>query len=209
MTTLCIESSCGSGSVALVRSATTLVERSYENPRGRGTELFSALAEVVQPNVPIDLVLIGSGPGSYNGLRSAMAAGRGIARARGVPVRGVCSLLGYAEPNYAIVGDARAGQWFLAVVANGSLVDEPRLIPYGKFPFAGNLPVFSPSGIEGFPEAIVKSPSAALLARYADSAGPAVPIYLKPPHITVAKSRPTPAPKSEPDGPPAAGEESA
>lgn len=205
VTILCIENSSASGSVALVRDGATLVERTFESPRGRGTNLFAVLAEVVRPDVPFDLVLIGAGPGSYNALRSSIAAGCGIARARGIPARSVCSLLGYPDSDYAVVGDARAGQWFFTRVRRGSLVGDPQLIPAGECLDVENVAVYSPSGIDEIPNAIVQAPSAALLARYAGNSGPAAPIYLKPPHITAAKVRPTLAQETGPAGRHAAG----
>ena len=45
----------------------------------------------------LDRVVAGTGPGSYNGIRAALAGGWGIAQARGIPFVGICSLLGLAE----------------------------------------------------------------------------------------------------------------
>jgi len=187
MNVLAIESSGPEGSVAILREGEVLVEIAFACPRGRGSDLFRVLAEVVRPDVPLDRVLVGTGPGSYNGLRSGIAAAWGIASARGIPVSGVCSLLGYGESSYCILGDARAGQWFFARVEHGSLAEEPllfspeeaiRRVPCG-------LPVFCSAALPGLTGVLVRASRASILASVAASgSGPAEPFYLKPPHVT-------------------------
>jgi tRNA A37 threonylcarbamoyladenosine modification protein TsaB len=193
VTILSIENSGALGSLAVVRDSAPLAAELFSNPRGRGTGLFCALQKVVRPDLKIDLVLVGTGPGSYNGLRSATAVGWGIAKSRGIPVRGVCSLLGYDASEYCVVGDARAGQWFFARIRNGVLVDGPRLIPHGELPAPAGLPVFSASEIADIAAARVLAPSASLLALHTAAFGEAAPIYLKPPHITTPSTKQPPS----------------
>ena len=130
-------------------------------------------------------MIVGTGPGSYNGLRMAISSAWGVARARGAKLAGVSSLLGYDAPEYFIAGDARANQWFIAHVANGAFLSRPALVSpqeaqNGLLP---GIPVFATSGLKGL-EAIVAPPRAAILARRNFVEGVPEPLYLKAPHIT-------------------------
>lgn len=184
MTLLAIDCSAATGSVALVGEDGVLHEHTFETPRGRGTALFPALERLLQEARP-DALVVGTGPGSYNGLRAALAVAWGISRSLGVPCHGVPSVLGYEGRDYCVVGDARAGQLFVARVAGGRLDGEPELCPIDSL---GELagPVFSVSAVPGLRAERV-FPRAAWLATRREAFGAPVPIYLKPPHITPAR----------------------
>ena len=146
--------------------------------------MFAHLESVLRDCGDLNVVVVGTGPGRYNGLRAAISAAWGIARARGARLAGVPSLLGYEAPEYFVAGDARAGQWFLARVAHGIFLSQPAL--YSPEVARGildpGIPVFATSRLDGLPEAVVAVPSAGVLALR--DFGPPVPSYLKPPHIT-------------------------
>ena len=127
MNVLAIECSCPQGSVAVLRDGAVVKSWEFESPRGRGSELFAHLESAIGGHGSPDLVVVGTGPGSYNGLRTSIAAAWGIARARGARLAGVSSLLGYDAPEYFVAGDARANQWFLAHAANGKFLTPPML----------------------------------------------------------------------------------
>jgi len=184
MRVLAIECSAGSGSVAVCEDGRVLAEEEFENPRGRGVEFFAALQSVVERRGDFECVLVGTGPGGYNALRSGIGAALGVARARGVPLLGVCSLLGYDSPEYHVVGDARAGQWFFAHVKEGRLVGAPVLVAPGEALASAvpGIPLFS-TGVAA-DRACLEAPRARFLARHTSQAGAAEPVYLKPPHIT-------------------------
>lgn len=186
MNTLAIECSCEQGSVAVLNDGAVLKSWEFDSPRGRGSALFSHLQSALCKCRHIDLVVVGTGPGGYNGLRMAIAAAWGIARARGARLAGVSSPLGYDAPEYFVVGDARAGQRFLAHVADGKLLTPPALLSQDEVRqmLRPGVPVFATSRMQGLPEAVVAAPCAAELAKRDLVIGLPAPAYLKPPHIT-------------------------
>ncbi|MDX2081170.1 MAG: hypothetical protein SFU53_10325 [Terrimicrobiaceae bacterium] len=204
MNLLVLENSTSVGSLAWVENGRVVREETHESPRGRGAQWFENLANFA--GRPIDGILIGTGPGSYNGLRSAAAAAWGLARARNVPLRGVSSLLGYPDENYAVVGDARAGQWFFAAVRDRHFQTSPLLIPAGRGLPDGAGVLYCVNKESAPSGALLRHPSAGLLARFWEVAGTPEPIYLKPPHITMPARPParlaSPAPADGPGGRP-------
>ncbi len=75
----------------------------------------------------MDAIAVGLGPGSFTGVRIAIATAQGLAASTGVPTRGVCTLdvLGHALSERAIseqlrlaILDARRGQAFAALYSS-------------------------------------------------------------------------------------------
>ena len=191
---LALDASSGMGSVALLAGDRIVREISVETPRGRGGALFAALQEILAARPQLTRVVVGLGPGSYNGIRSAISVAWGIARAQNVPLVGLSSLLGLAEGSYVAVGDARRGQSYFAVVNEGRFLSEPILCEQKDLPALVKAgPVYAPEKIGFFPPALVQTPAAARLARLAATAPvsstPPEPLYLKPAHITAPAKR--------------------
>lgn len=186
MNVLAIECSCPQGSLAFLRDGVVVKTWEFENPRGRGSDLFAHLESAIGRHGRPDLVVVGTGPGSYNGLRASIAAAWGIARACGARLAGAPSLLGYEAPEYFVAGDARANQWFLAHVVNGKFLSPPALHrpQEARGLLQPGIPVFTTSVLENLPEAIVAPPRAGVLATRDLIEGVPTPVYLKPPHIT-------------------------
>ncbi len=190
---LALDSSASTGSVALVgNDGKPVRELAVETPRGRGGRMFSALEEILSDAPRIDRVVVGTGPGSYNGLRASISAGWGIAFARGVPIVGVSSLLGLADGEYLAAGDARRGQFYFAHVVDGKFASDPVLLDADSLSVAvarGSLPVHVPGEITFLPTARVLFPSATRLARIGARAlaGVPEPLYLKPACITMPR----------------------
>ncbi len=191
MTTLAIESSGPQGSVAVLRDGSLLFDARFECPRGRGTALFEHLEQAMHVAGKPDLVVVGTGPGSYNGLRASISAAWGIATACGAKLCGGSSLLGYDANEYFAIGDARADQVFIAHVKEARFLRPPELLPRLELRahLAPRLPVFSSAALQDLPEATLQAPSAAILALRNFTDSHPRPIYLKPPHITQAKTK--------------------
>jgi tRNA threonylcarbamoyladenosine biosynthesis protein TsaB len=189
---LALDSSSSQGSAALVQDGQTKREILVDTPRGRGGALFRALEEILRDQPGLERVVVGTGPGSYNGIRAALAGGWGIALARGIPLVGVCSLLGLAEGSYCAVGDARRGQYYFAEVTDGILLAGPFLVSPEALPsLIAARRVFVPAPVDFLPEAEIASPSASRLARlgaFAPATGRVPePLYLKDPFITAPR----------------------
>ena len=151
------------------------------------------LQKILSETAGIKRVIVGIGPGSYNGIRSAIAVAWGISFAREIPLVGISSLLGLDEGSYCAVGDARRGQYFFARVSDGKFVAEPELLQKSQLLAAvqqrPDLPILAPAPIEFLQDVIVRTPNAARLARLAVDWEPNCPqpMYLKAAHITAPK----------------------
>ncbi|MEM9236275.1 MAG: tRNA (adenosine(37)-N6)-threonylcarbamoyltransferase complex dimerization subunit type 1 TsaB, partial [Verrucomicrobiota bacterium] len=118
---LAIESSTPRASLALLRDSEVVFEGSFESDRNHNAMLFEplrwSLAEL--GGEPLDLVLIGTGPGSYSGTRVGIAAGQGVAMIHACPAIGLSSLLALGVNEGTVVGDARRGSAWLAELGDG------------------------------------------------------------------------------------------
>ncbi len=79
----------------------------------------AALAQAELDWAAIDLVVVGTGPGGYTGLRIGIATARALGRACAARLAGVCTLRALAEPREGVVLaliDARRGELFAAAL---------------------------------------------------------------------------------------------
>ena len=101
---------------ALVRDGDVLGER--VSPAGRVlVDVDDLLAEAGLRPLDLDAVAIGTGPGSFTGIRIGLAAARGLALALDLPVAGVSTLdaLAAGAPGAVPVIDARRREVFALV----------------------------------------------------------------------------------------------
>src|SRR5271154_6572568 len=98
MTILALEFSSLQRSVAVARAGCVLSEAGETG--GRGTNVFGmieeALADAKVGREEIEVIAVGLGPGSYTGIRSAIALAQGWQLARSVKLLGVSSVEGLA-----------------------------------------------------------------------------------------------------------------
>ena len=120
---LALELSTVNGSVAVVAGREVLYEASSQAMRSHNAQVFGPLGEALEAaGSRLRGVVVGTGPGSYTGVRIAIAAAQGVGLSRDVPVVGMSSLLGCVdEPNFGVVGDARRGRFYVAQVRGGAL----------------------------------------------------------------------------------------
>lgn len=211
---LVIETSTPHASIARVESDSSVDQRGFCSDRNHNALLFEPLRELIGKHGNTELVLVGSGPGSYSGTRVGIAAAQGIAIAMGCPAVAVPSILAVPAAEYGArclaIGDARRGSFWTAEIGNFHLLNEPALCDAGELErriaqsIAEGLPVFSFEDTKRFPladellaQVKIEIPDATRLwlawcgtddaTRAKWSAEIPQPLYLKPPHITPAK----------------------
>lgn len=103
MTLLALDTSTSWASVALYDGRSVLAEETWHAQRRHGDELFPTiermLAHARTTLAEIDRVAVATGPGSFTGLRVAIAAAQGIARGAGAALVGVSTLDVLAYPH--------------------------------------------------------------------------------------------------------------
>lgn len=208
---LAIDTSTPEGQVAVWQQGAVVLARSFQSERSHNAQLFGPLGEALERcGDRLDLVVVGTGPGSYTGVRIGIAAAQGLGWSRQVPVVGLPSLLALEEAadlqDYVVCGDARRGQYFAAEVRSGVVVEQP--IPLMKLENLVRrrierpeeswftLDPQVPSGLEGV---LPCQPSAARLAvlgarwtpdeRAERQTAMLEPVYLSAPFITQAKKK--------------------
>lgn len=126
--TLAIDTSTSRTSVAIIEDGSIL----WSGHRDGATEHGPALPSLVQEAIKgfaIDEVVVGMGPGPFTGLRVGIAFAQSFALARGISVRGVCSLDAIAaqveEKEFIVTVDARRKEVYWARYKDGVRVGEP------------------------------------------------------------------------------------
>jgi tRNA threonylcarbamoyl adenosine modification protein YeaZ len=135
---LALELSTVQGSVAVVAGKEVLFEASFEAKRSHNAQVFGPLGEALKvAGDRLRGIVVGTGPGSYTGVRIAIAATQGVALSRQVAVVGMSSLLGCVEEEtFGVVGDARRGRFYLAQVRGGMLMEGIALLAPEALPRA-------------------------------------------------------------------------
>jgi tRNA threonylcarbamoyladenosine biosynthesis protein TsaB len=128
MITLAIDTSTPRGAVALLRDDKPLAEEAFNRSQA-GESLFDASARLLaehQLSVPdLGLLAVGLGPGSFTGIRAGIAAAKGLALPRKLPIKGASSfdalaLTALAKmprdcPQMCVLGDARRDEIYYAL----------------------------------------------------------------------------------------------
>jgi tRNA threonylcarbamoyladenosine biosynthesis protein TsaB len=213
---LAIEFSSAQRSVALVghsdQTGATLLAQVVETG-GRAARacamIEQALRECGADRQNINRIAIGIGPGSYNGIRAAIAFAQGWQLSRGLPLTAVSSvhcLAAQAQSEgltgkVAIVIDAQRQEFYLAVfdlTADRRQEIEPlRLASRAQVEStaqAGNL-LLGPDASRWFPQARALYPSAEMAGKLAIEKGENTPghliepVYLRQPEFVKASVR--------------------
>lgn len=152
MRRLVIETSGAACSIALLDGATLVAERHERVGRGHAERLIPWIAELPEGGRADELV-VGCGPGSFTGVRIAIAAARGLGLGWGVPVRGVSSLAlvaaGAEESDVTVAVEGGHGELFVQDFAGPDRIEAGplrSLVPEAAAALAG--PVVVGSGAE-------------------------------------------------------------
>jgi tRNA threonylcarbamoyladenosine biosynthesis protein TsaB len=199
MTILAIDTSTHHGTVALLVDGELRLDETFTADRRTSAALFPVLARALAAAARVDQVAIGLGPGSYAGVRIAIAAAIGLKlglRAQLVGLPSVAALETNA-PAYLAIGDARRDTFYFTHVEDGLCTAGPLLATADELHTLlaahSALPVFTSVPLPAFPSAEIALPSAVRLARLAHAGrgltatGDLEPIYLREPHITQPK----------------------
>jgi tRNA threonylcarbamoyladenosine biosynthesis protein TsaB len=102
VTLLAIDTSTSWGSLALYDASGVLAEESWHLQRGHDEALFASVERLLALTgvtlASVDRVAVAVGPGSFTGVRIAIAAAQGIARGSGAAMVGVGTLDVIAHP---------------------------------------------------------------------------------------------------------------
>lgn len=188
-------------SVALVDSGGgRIAEDAWTSAQRQSAELLPRLLALLPDGRSLHgatLIAVGTGPGSFTGLRVAMALAKGLAFGCGVPIIGVASLAAWleAEPD-AVAAVARAGAREAYLLERGAAA--PSIVDRDMLPSGGA--VVAPAELaEAFSIPVARRPRGAVpIARHAaarlaaDPAGDDLrtlePIYLRRPRGVLAES---------------------
>ena len=125
---LAIDTSTSRSCVAIVEGTTVLYSGFRDGATAHGPSLPALVQEALAVS-DVDEVIVGMGPGPFTGLRVGIAFAHSFALARGIPVRGVCSLDAIAaqiqESDFIITVDARRKEVYWARYTNGARTAEP------------------------------------------------------------------------------------
>jgi tRNA threonylcarbamoyl adenosine modification protein YeaZ len=205
---LAFETSTAHASLAVWKEGQVLFQGEFLSERSHNSQIFAPLQKALEAHrSEISRIVVGTGPGSYAGVRISLSAAIGLSLFLDVPVIGLASLGALGQPGeYLVTGDARRGTWYVAEVSQGRLQAAPwlgsatgaqeRILQHGGLVFTTD--VASPP----FCAALVARPQSVHLAALAaslpweafvdESQRPLEPIYLAPPFITMPKPRNVP-----------------
>ncbi len=147
MRVLALDAALGPCSVAVVADGACLAQRQSADPRGASAALPGLVAAVLAASPGgFDAVAVTVGPGSFTGVRAALAVAHGLALGAGVPVIGVTSTEAVAAALPALDGraawvalDTRRGRVFLDRGAGAEVMDPAALpLPDGPVALAGD-----------------------------------------------------------------------
>ena len=201
MKILALELSTARGSLAWLDGE---IEDGHEwpNDRKNSSPFFQNLNAVTKKLGAPEAIIVGLGPGSYAGTRIAISAAIGLQFSSGARLIGlpsICAIQCDAH-EYCAIGDARRKSFFFACIRGHELVEGPTLFSQSELQaklesLEPGIPIFSSEPLSQFERAVVRYPSALVLARLARVPHPSFfppplePIYLREPHITIPKLR--------------------
>ena len=173
---LAIDTSTSRTSVGIIKDGSLIWSGYQDGATAHGPALPALVQEAIAGH-SVDEVVVGMGPGPFTGLRIGIAFAQSFALARGIPVRGICSLDSIAaqvqSKDFIVTVDARRKEVYWARYLDGVRVGEP----------AVNFPM-DVSGVEVYSDLYPH-----LIAMVALSGNVTEPIYLRHPDAVATADR--------------------
>lgn len=204
MRILALDAALGPCSAALVADGVLLAQRRSSDPRGASAALPGLVADVLaEAGNGFEAVAVTVGPGSFTGIRAALALGHGLAIGAGVPIFGVTSIAAIAAAWTPVAGmelwvalDTRRGRVFLGrggTIAGVALDALPQ--PDGPIMLAGDAAAIVAAQTGGEMTGIgdIEARYVALAADALEHRVAPQPLYVEPPEARPAAMR-RPAP---------------
>jgi len=200
MRILALELSSGQGSIAWLENDREPFVRVFANDRRHSGLFFENLQLCSREFGKPDAIVVGLGPGSYAGVRIAIAAALGLRAASATKLLGIASICGMdtSARDYCVIGDARRASFFFGRVLDGRLIEGPSLhsgVELEMKVMKLSEPLYASELLPQFPTATLAYPSAGKLAAVASNqlgemadTRSLEPIYLREPHITAPKA---------------------
>ena len=201
MKVLAIDTSTENGSVALIDGERVLLDEECVSARNHGCALVPLLQRALDLAGSFDCIVIGLGPGSYAGVRIAIATAMGMGMATGARLVGIPSVAAWEcnVEHHLAIGDARRDMFYFSKVERGVCTEGPLLTDaaglLSRIAQCPDWPILSAESLKLVPQAKVAIPRALTLARLAAEGrgicaeGDLEPLYLREPHITLPKPR--------------------
>jgi tRNA threonylcarbamoyl adenosine modification protein YeaZ len=201
MKILALELSTARGSLAWLNGE---IEDGHDwpNDRKNSSPFFENLNAITKKFGRADTIMVGLGPGSYAGTRIAISAAIGLQLSSGARLIGLPSICAIEcdAHEYCAIGDARRKSFFVARIRGHELAEGPMLFSQSELQtklesLEPGIPILSSEPLPQFERAVIRYPSALVLASLAReshrsfSLPPLEPIYLREPHITFPKLR--------------------
>ena len=199
MRILAIETSTDTASLACWCAGALVWGEDFPAKRSLCADLAPRLALGLGAMGGVDRVVVGLGPGSYAGVRIAIATAMGLQAALGCELVGVPSAVAMQSlgAHFTVAGDARRGTWYFSEVNEGRCVVGPDLLDsmerlLAKVADAG-VPLVVGENAEWCGSALFALPQASVLAQAAAAGvgivqvGSLEPLYLRDAHITRPK----------------------
>ena len=188
MTRLILEASSNPGTWVLSRQGEILSSGKLSGTVA--ASLIPSLQQALGDQPRPDQILVGVGPGSFSGIRSAIASAEGLATVWHCPVLPIRSTgsLAWQFPEATLLGvfsDARRGDVFATFYASGKLERPTSVHPISELPrlLSRCTLAVTPDGLPGVGQTAL--PNAPTLAAYLHAHGlepglPLEPIHLRP-----------------------------
>ena len=207
MKILALELSSGQGSIAWLEDDREPFVRIFANDRKHSGLFFENLQLCSREFGAAEAIVVGIGPGSYAGVRIAIATALGLraavtAKLAGIP--SICAIETTAH-EYCVIGDARRESFFYGRINDGRMAENPSLHSRSELEMKIrelDVPLYASEPLPQFPGAVLAYPTARRLAEVArdridelSDTRSLEPIYLRAPHITVPRVAPVTASK--------------